>query len=691
MRASCVASLAGARPEAWRCWHEEPIGAMDKPADGRKRVVIESVDPEIDAGRFAIKRIIGDSVVVEADVFADGHDHVAARLLFRFREIPSWTSLPMRALGNDRWRAEFPVARMGEYLYTVAGWIDHFDTWRSDLEKRIAADQDIRVDLQYGAQLIEQAAVRAGRDDADALRRWAALVNNPDDLAAAQAAALDPGLTAMMALYLDPALETRYERELRVTVDREKARYSAWYEMFPRSTAGEPGRHGTFKNVEARLDYVQQLGFDVLYLPPIHPIGTSFRKGKNNSTTAEADDTGSPWAIGAKEGGHTAIHPQLGTLDDFRSLLRAAADKGIELALDIAFQCSPDHAWVHKHPDWFKKRADGTIQYAENPPKKYQDIYPLDFESSDWRSLWDALRDVFLYWMEQGVRIFRVDNPHTKAFPFWEWLIGELKRDYPDALFLAEAFTRPRVMQRLAKLGFSQSYTYFTWRNTKQELTEYFTELTQTRVREYMRPNLWPNTPDILHETLQIGGRPAFISRIVLAATLGPNYGIYGPAYELLENKPLRPGSEEYLSSEKYEIRQWDLNAPQSIAGIITAINRARRENTALHASHDLIFHPTDNPYLIAYSKSSVDGGNSVLTVVNLDFFHTQAGWITLDLDRLRLRPEESFQVHDLLTDARYLWQGLRNFVELSPAAIPAHIFRVLRKVRSEKDFDYYQ
>jgi len=460
--------------------------------------------------------------------------------------------------------------------------------------------------------------------------------------------------------------------------------------MFPRSTALEPGRHGTFRDCEARLDYVARLGFDVLYLPPIYPIGQSFRKGKNNSPSAEPGDTGSPWAIGAKEGGHTAIHPQLGTLADFRSLVERAASKGIELALDIAFQCSPDHPWVSEHPDWFKKRRDGTIQYAENPPKKYQDIYPMDFESSDWRGLWDALLGVFRFWIDQRVRIFRVDNPHTKAFPFWEWLIAEIKRDSPDVLFLAEAFTRPRVMQRLAKLGFSQSYTYFTWRNTKQELTDYFTELTQTQVREYMRPNLWPNTPDILHETLQLGGRPTFLSRIVLAATLGPNYGIYGPPYELGENKPLRPGSEEYLNSEKYEIRHWNLDAPHSIDSTIATINRARRENAALRTTHDLFFHPTDNPYLIAYSKSSADGSNIVLTVVNLDSFHTQLGWVYLDLDRLRLRADESFQVLDHLTGMTYLWQGSRNFVELSPAKIPAHIFRVLRKVRSEKDFDYY-
>ena len=663
---------------------------MQKPADGRKRVVIESVTPEIDAGRFPIKRIAGDTVRVEADVFADGHDHVTARLLYRPQALSSWTAVPMQPLGNDRWHGEFPVASVGEYFYTIAGWIDHFDTWRSDLEKRIAAGQDIRVDLLIGAQLVEQAAARADGEDAPALQRWAALLRETGVIPAAQTAALDPDLAATMARYPDPFMESRYDRELRVTVDREKARCSAWYEMFPRSAALEPGRHGTFRDCEAHLDYVARLGFDVLYLPPIHPIGLSFRKGKNNSPTAEPGDTGSPWAIGAKEGGHTAIHPQLGTLADFRSLVERAASKGIELALDIAFQCSPDHPWVTEHPQWFKKRPDGTIQYAENPPKKYQDIYPMDFESSDWRALWDALLGVFRFWIDQRVRIFRVDNPHTKAFPFWEWLIAEIKRDFPDVLFLAEAFTRPRVMQRLAKFGFSQSYTYFTWRNTKQELTDYFTELTQTQVREYMRPNLWPNTPDILHETLQLGGRPAFLARIVLAATLGPNYGIYGPAYELGENKPLRPGSEEYLNSEKYEIRHWNLDAPHSIDSTIATINRARRENPALRTTYNLFFHPTDNPYLIAYSKSSIDGGNIVLTVVNLDSFHIQSSWIYLDLDRLRLRPDESFQVLDHLTGMTYLWQGSRNYVELSPAKIPAHIFRILRKVRSERDFDYY-
>jgi len=497
---------------------------MAKPAEGRKRVVIEGVEPEIDAGRFPIKRIVGEAVTVEADVFGDGHDHVGARLLYRHEDDADWQMLTMEALGNDRWRGEFQVEKQGCYLYTIVGYIDHFDTWRSDLIKRIEAEQDVRIDLENGALLIEKTARRAGRSHAaQLLKRWGKVLHEHSIAAEAKQVALDPELAAVVAKYPDEVLATRYERELVVVADRERAGFSTWYELFPRATSSQPGQHGTFKDCIARLKYIAELGFDVLYLPPIHPIGRSFRKGKNNAVTAEPGDVGSPWAIGAVEGGHIAIHPQLGTLDDFRALIAKAKTLGIEIALDIAFQCAPDHPWVHEHPEWFKKRADGTIQYAENPPKKYQDIYPLDFESSDWKSLWDALKGVFVYWIEQGVRIFRVDNPHTKAFPFWEWVIAKIKLEYPDALFLAEAFTRPRVMQRLAKLGFSQSYTYFTWRNTKQELTEYLQELTGTGLKEYFRPNFWPNTPDILPEILQTGGRPAFVSRLVLAATLSSN------------------------------------------------------------------------------------------------------------------------------------------------------------------------
>ena len=663
---------------------------MDKPLDGRKRVVIEAVEPEIDCGHFPIKRVAGDTVIVEADVFADGHDQVAARLLYKHEGEPTWDSVYMTALGNDRWRGEFPVAEQGEYLYTVAGGIDRFGTWRGDLVKRIAAGQDVRVDLLNGGLILEHVATLAQGRDAAQLSQWAKALKERPDADATQTLALAPEVMELVRRYPDTELESRYGKELAVLVDREKARFSSWYEFFPRSAAAEAGVHGTFKDCEARLPYVAELGFDVLYLPPIHPIGTAFRKGKNNSVKAEAGDVGSPWAIGAAEGGHTSILPELGTLADFQRLISKAKQHGLELALDIAFQCSPDHPWVKEHPEWFKKRADGTIQYAENPPKKYQDIYPLDFESSDWAGLWDALRDVFLYWAGQGVRIFRVDNPHTKAFPFWEWAIPEVKREYPDVLFLAEAFTRPRVMQRLAKLGYTQSYTYFTWRNTKEELTQYLTELTQTEMKEYLGPNFWPNTPDILPESLQIGGRPAFEARLVLAATLAASYGIYGAAFELGENAPFKAGGEEYLNSEKYELKHWDVDSPANLKPLIARVNAIRRENKALQRNDTLRFHLTDNPNLICYSKTTAELDNVVLTVVNLDPFHVQAGWVTLDLAALGLAATEAFQVHDQLTDSRFLWSGARNYVELSPASVPAHIFRVLKRIRTEKDFDYY-
>jgi starch synthase (maltosyl-transferring) len=432
------------------------------------------------------------------------------------------------------------------------------------------------------------------------------------------------------------------------------------------------------------------MGFDVLYLPPIHPIGMTQRKGKNNSLTPTPEDTGVPWAIGSKEGGHKSVNPELGTLEDFRHFVAKAREYGIDIALDIAFQCSPDHPYVREHPEWFRKRPDGTIQYAENPPKRYEDIYPFDFETEDWPGLWEELKSIFLFWAEQAVHIFRVDNPHTKTFPFWEWVIAEVKRDYPDAIFLSEAFTRPKVMYRLAKLGFTQSYTYFAWRNTKWDLTQYFTELTKTEVREFFRPNLWPNTPDILTEYLQTGGRPAFMARLVLAATLGANYGIYGPAFELCENRPREHGSEEYLDSEKYQIRHWDIDDRNSLKEIIAVVNRIRRDNPALQSDWSLLFHPTDNEQLICYSKQTEDLSNIILVVVNVDPYHTHSGWVDLSSQQLGLGQDEAFRVHDLLINARYLWQGHRNYVELNPHSIPAHIFRVNRRVRSERDFDYY-
>jgi starch synthase (maltosyl-transferring) len=615
---------------------------------------------------------------VEADVFGDGHDHVRARLLWKQEGGAVWQTAEMLPLGNDRWRGKFPVTQVGRYRYTLVGEIDHFETWQSDLKKRVEAQQDLEVPFATGALLLEQVQPRATKEDREKLATWAKKLRTGNQDSAAVAFALQDELRAMVNRYPDPALETWYERELEILVDRERARFSAWYELFPRSWSTVPGKHGTLSDVTRRLEYVAEMGFDVLYLPPISPIGKGFRKGKNNAVEAAPGDEGSPWAIGSSEGGHTAIHPALGTPKDFENLVKRARQLKMEVALDIAFQCAPDHPWVTEHPEFFKKRPDGSIQYAENPPKKYQDIYPLDFESSNWQGLWDALKGVFAFWMDAGVLIFRVDNPHTKAFPFWQWVIPELKAKDPNVLFLAEAFTRPRVMERLAKVGFSQSYTYFTWRDTKEELTQYMLELTTTPVREYFRPNFWPNTPDILPGHLQRGGLPAFRSRLVLATTLAANYGIYGPAFELGENTPAKPGSEEYLNSEKYEIKSWDLQNPASLKPLITQLNRIRQQNPALQSNDRLHFHPTDNPSLICYSKRTADGRNLILVVVNLDPFLVQAGWVDLDLDVLGLGPGDTFEVYDLLADRSYPWQGSRNYVALRPAESPAHLFRVM-------------
>lgn len=658
------------------------------PVEGRQRVVIARVQPELDCGRYPVKRIVGDELVVEADIFADGHDQLAAMLRYRGPGQTEWCEIPMIFLENDRWKAHFVCSSLGIWEYTVIAWIDRFATWQRDLRKRLDAGQDVTVDLLIGAELIEEATRQAPVPERVELAALAQRLRSGPESAPL---ALAPELADQVRRLAPRRFASEYPRILRVVVDRERARFSTWYELFPRSCAREPGRHGTFRDCEEWLPHIAQLGFDVLYLPPIHPIGRTHRKGKNNSLVAGPDDPGSPWAIGSEEGGHDAIHPQLGTLEDFRRFVARARDYGIEIALDLAFQCSPDHPYVRQHPEWFRRRPDGTIQYAENPPKKYQDIYPFDFESEAWQELWHELLRVVRFWIAQGIRIFRVDNPHTKPFSFWEWLIGEVKRDYPEVIFLSEAFTRPKVMYHLAKLGFTQSYTYFAWRNTKAELESYFTELTQTEVREFFRPNVWPNTPDILTEYLQTGGRPAFIIRLVLAATLAASYGIYGPPYELCEATPLAPGSEEYLDSEKYEIRHWNLDAPHSIAPVIAQVNRIRRENPALQQDWTLRFHHVDNDQLIAYSKSSRDLQNVIVTVVNLDPHHRHAGWVTLDLPSLGIDPHVPYQMHDLLSGERYLWAGPRNYVELDPHVMPAHIFVVRRRVRTEHDFEYYQ
>lgn len=660
---------------------------MGKGEDGRRRVIIEGVKPQIDGGRFPIKRTIGEQVVVEADVFTDGHDAVTAVLCYAAGPGSAWQEVEMEFLGNDHWRATFTIEEFAPYRYTIVAWVDEFKTWVRDFEKRLDAGQDVTIDREIGARLIDDAVARATGRDVALLATWAGLLRDPEEDARV---ALDQALRTVMHRHANREWATTYCQELRVDVDRIRGRFSTWYELFPRSASPVPDKHGTFRDVQAQLPAIREMGFDVLYLPPIHPIGTTFRKGKNNSVTSEPGEPGSPWAIGSPDGGHKSIHPELGTLEDFRQLVESARSLGIDIALDIAFQCSPDHPYVKEHPEWFRHRPDGTIQYAENPPKKYQDIYPFNFETEDWRALWAELESIFLYWCQQGVRAFRVDNPHTKPFAFWEWVIGRVREQYPETIFLSEAFTRPRVLYRLAKLGFTQSYNYFAWRNTRWELTEYLTELTKTEVKEYCRPNFWPNTPDILTEVLQTGGRPAFISRVVLAGTLSSCYGIYGPAYELMEHLPLEQGKEEYLNSEKYEIRNWDLDRPDSLRPIITLLNRARHDNPALQSNDGLEFHETENEALIAYSKVTPDWRNAVLTVVNLDPYNVQSGWVHLDPARLGVRNDEPFQVHDLLGGGRYIWHGPVNYVELNPSAIPAHIFRIRHRVRTEHDFEYF-
>ena len=659
------------------------------PAEGRARVVIENVYPEVNGGRFPIKRVEGERVDVEADIFSDGHEVLAAVIRHCHDGDGVWDEAHMEHVVNDRWRGSFRVGGLGRHRYVLQAWIDRFGSCREKLDKKLAASQDVSVDLLDGAALIIEAAKRADGEDAEVLHRWAEELEAGVDGIAIRAVG-DEHLAELMRRHDERPFAVSSRLELEVVVDPERARHGAWYELFPRSASPEPGRHGTFDDVIARLPSIAGMGFDVLYLPPIHPIGRSFRKGRNNTEAAEPGDVGSPWAIGGPEGGHTAIHPDLGTFDDFDRLVAAAREHGMDLALDIAFQCTPDHPWVAEHPEWFRHRADGTIAYAENPPKKYQDIYPMDFENPNWRERWEALRDVFRFWAAHGVRIFRVDNPHTKPFAFWEWCINDLKATDPDLIFLSEAFTRPRVMERLAKLGFTQSYTYFTWRRHKWELQEYFSELNHTLVREYLRPSLWPNTPDILTDELQYGGRPAFMERFLLAATLGANYGIYGPAFELLQHQAVEEGKEESLNSEKYEIREWDLEHPESLRPLIARVNRIRRENPALQRDHTLRFHGVDNDALLAYSKTSPDGSNVILCVINLDHHHTAAGTTWLDLDALGLVHDEPFEVHDLITDAHYTWHGPNNYVELDPHVIPGHILRVRQHARTEQDFEYF-
>jgi starch synthase (maltosyl-transferring) len=639
-----------------------------------RRVVIENVTPCVDAGRFAAKRCVGDVLDVEADAFADGHDRLRCRLLWRPAGTRHWQQVEMQELGNDRWRASFTVSALGAYEYTVVGWTDALQTWLGDLARWENPD-DIALSLALGAAIIAGLSRRARGDDARRLAAWAtALRVAGDDPLARRAQAMQPDLQALAGLYADRTHATQHAPTLRVVVEPVRARFSTWYEMFPRS-AGDGMHHGTFDDCIGELPAIKAMGFDVLYLPPIHPIGRTRRKGRNNSLTVAPGDPGSPWAIGAVDGGHRAIHAELGTLDDFKRLLAAAHALDIDVALDIAFQSSPDHPYVADHPAWFRHRPDGSVQFAENPPKKYQDIYPFDFESADAAALWRELLDVVVYWIDQGVRTFRVDNPHTKPLRFWEWLIAEVRRAHPDVIFLAEAFTRPKIMHALAKLGFSQSYTYFTWRNSRTELIEYFEELAHDRSRDFFRPNVWPNTPDILTAALARGERATFIVRLVLAATLSANYGIYGPAYELMDHAPSGVG-EEYAHSEKYEIRAWSRDRRDSLRPLIARINAARHEHPALQQDWTLRFCATDNESLLCYAKTA-PGADAIVTVVNLDPRNVQSGFVTLDLAALGLDADAAFDVRDLMGTGTYRWRGARNFVRLDPAGVPAHVFHV--------------
>jgi len=657
--------------------------------EGRARIAIEAITPQVDGGRYPVKRVAGDELVVEADIFGDGHDEVMAVLLFRRQGEPHWQETAMQRLDNDRWQGSFLLEEPGTYEYTLLGWIDHFRSWQKDLQKRYQAGQDIAVDLQIGARIIEQAAKVAVGADAARLKLVATALAKETSQQQALALGLDRELSGLISACCARGLATRHPHELKVTVERKRALFSSWYELFPRSLDGAPERHGTLGDLRKLLPEIAEMGFDVLYLPPIHPIGLSKRKGKGNSVTANPGDPGSPWAIGSQEGGHKAVHPELGSLEDFRSLVREAEGVGVEVALDIAFQCSPDHPYLKEHPEWFLWRPDGTVQYAENPPKKYQDIVPFNFETPNWRDLWEELKEVVFFWMDEGVRIFRIDNPHTKPFPFWEWLIGQAKERSPEVIFLAEAFTRPKIMFRLAKVGFSQSYSYFAWRSSKEELTSYLTELTRSEVREFLRPNFWPNTPDILTEYLQFGGRPAFVIRLVLAATLSSNFGIYGPPYELCVGEA-EPGSEEYRDAEKYEIRRWERDAPGNLKKLIATLNRIRREEEALQETCNLEFYENDSDNILYFGKRSRDGKSKLLIVVNLDPFHLQGATLRIPFEAFGIEPSRSYLVHDLLSEEKFIWQGEWHRIELDPHSAPAKIFRIRTWLRRESDFDYY-
>ncbi|HET7460671.1 MAG TPA: alpha-1,4-glucan--maltose-1-phosphate maltosyltransferase [Longimicrobium sp.] len=688
---------------------------MPEQIDASRKIVIECVEPELDCGRYAVKREIGDTVQVYADIFKEGHDAIAAAVRYRHEQEFGWREAPMAFWDNDRWTGTFTVDRIGRWEFTVAAWTDWFGTWQSDLRKKYDAGQNVVLELFEGAQLVAVSAAEAKGADAEKLNAFLVEILGDEKgevthlhreaefeqvaaaleagqgghtLADRVAAALDPELLALMERNPIRSDLTEHTPVLPVQVDRVAARFAAWYELFPRSMSDDPARHGTFRDVIAKLPYVRDMGFDVLYFPPIHPIGLQFRKGKNNTLGAGADQPGSPYAIGGEAGGHRDVHPELGTLEDFRALVEAAREHGLEIAIDFAIQVSPDHPYAKEHPGWFYVRPDGTIKYAENPPKKYQDIYPLNFYGEDWEGQWREWRDVILHWVAQGVKIFRVDNPHTKPVQFWEWMIREVQKDHPEVIFLSEAFTRPKMMKALAKAGFTQSYSYFTWRNFKGELTEYFAELTQTPMKEYYRANLFPNTPDILPEFLQRGGRPAFMIRAILATTLSSVYGIYS-GFELCENEPLGPGKEEYLNSEKYEIKAWEWDRPGNIRPLVTRLNLVRRQNPALHEYDNLRFYPADGGDILFYGKMTEDRTSMVFVAVNLDPFQAHETTLHFPLDQMGIGWGDPWEVEELLTGERHFWHGADHWVRLEPEA-PGRIYRVRAWRSSETGFDYF-
>jgi len=657
--------------------------------DTFKSIVIERVSPELDSGRYPVKREVGETFEVWADIFKEGHDLIAAVLKYRTQRSQSWRDVPMRHVDNDRWMGSFLLEENTRYIYTIEAFPDPFRSWAAEVAKKIAVGQDVASELSEGMALLRQTIARLSGRDRQALQEYARRLEDAPTQADAVGVAGEPELEGLMTRHLDRNAATVYDRELEVVVDRMAARYAAWYEMFPRSQGREPNRSATFQECEARLPAIQAMGFDVVYLPPVHPIGRTNRKGRNNALEAAPGDPGSPWAIGSEHGDHKAVDPALGTLADFDRFVSAVRARGMEVALDFAIQCSPDHPYVKEHPEWFFRRPDGTIKYAENPPKKYQDVYPVNFYGEGWEALWDEMKSILLHWIGHGVQIFRVDNPHTKPVSFWEWLIREIQAEHPDVIFLSEAFTRPKMMRVLAKVGFTQSYTYFTWRNFKQELMEYLTELTQSEMQEYFRGNFFTNTPDILPEILQHGGRPAFKLRLVLAATLSSLYGVYSGGYELCENAAV-PGTEEYLNSEKYEYRVWDWDRPGHITDYITRVNRIRRENPALHAYKNLRFYPSEDDNILFYGKMTSARDNVILVAVNLDPFAPHTSVLHVPLAEIGLGSEETYQMHELITDTRHLWKGSANRITLDPAVEPAAIFAVRRWTRREQSFDYY-